>query len=145
VDGEVVERNLGTRDHGWLQAAVTAYFFNRRRQWNITVITELRIRVKPTRFRIPDVCVILGDTDEQILTRPPFICIEILSPKDRMKRVQERIDEYLEMGVPYVWVLNPETEQAYTATAAEGLHELKTGVLKTENPTLEVPLSEIFA
>jgi Uma2 family endonuclease len=145
VDGEVVERNLGTRDHGWLQAAVTAYFFNRRRQWNITVITELRIRVKPTRFRIPDVCVILGDTDEQILTLPPFICIEILSPKDRMKRVQERIDEYLEMGVPYVWVLNPETEQAYTATAAEGLHELKTGVLKTENPTLEVPLSEIFA
>ena len=121
------------------------YFFNRRRQWNITVITELRIRVKPTRFRIPDVCVILGDTDEQILTRPPFICIEILSPKDRMKRVQERNDEYLEMGVPYVWVLNPETEQAYTATAAEGLHELKTGVLKTENPTLEVPLSEIFA
>jgi Uma2 family endonuclease len=145
VDGEVVERNLGKRDHGWLQAAVTAYFFNRRRQWNITVITELRIRVKPTRFRIPDVCVILGDTDEQILTLPPFICIEILSPKDRMKRVQERIDEYLEMGVPYVWVLNPETEQAYTATAAEGLHELKTGVLKTENPTLEVPLSEIFA
>jgi Uma2 family endonuclease len=145
VDGEVVERNLGTRDHGWLQLAVAAYFFNRRRQWNVTVITELRIRVKPTRFRIPDVCVILGDTDEQILTRPPFICIEVLSPKDRMKRVQERIDEYLEMGVPYVWVLNPDTKQAYTATRAEGLRELKTGVLKTENPTLEVPLSEIFA
>jgi len=144
VDGEVVERNLGTRDHGWLQPAVAAYLFNRRRQWNITVITELRIRVKPTRFRIPDVCVILGDTDEQVLTQPPFICIEVLSPKDRMKRVQERIDEYLEMGVPYVWVLNPETRQAYTAKPAEGLRELKTGVLKTENPTLEVPLSEIF-
>ena len=99
VDGVVVERNLGTRDHGWLQLAVAAYFFNRRRQWNITVITELRIRVKATRFRIPDVCVILGDTDEQVLTQPPFICIEVLSPKDRMKRVQERIDEYLEMGV----------------------------------------------
>jgi Uma2 family endonuclease len=145
VDGEVVERNLGTRDHGWLQTAVAAYFFSRRRQWNITVITELRIRVKPTRFRIPDVCVILGDTDEQVLTKPPFICIEVLSPKDRMKRVQERITDYLEMGVPYVWVLDPETKQAYTATPAEGLREVRTGILKTENPTLEVPLSEIFA
>jgi Uma2 family endonuclease len=145
VDGEVVERNLGTRDHGWLQTAIAAFFFARRRQWNITVITELRIRVKATRFRIPDVCIILGDTDEQVLTQPPFICIEVLSPKDRMKRVQERIDEYLEMGVPYVWVLNPETKQAYTATPAEGLREVKTSVLKTENPALEVPLSEIFA
>jgi len=46
---------------------------------------------------------------------------------------------------PYVWVLDPETKQAYTATPAEGLCEVKTGVLKTENPELEVPLSEIFA
>jgi Uma2 family endonuclease len=145
VDGEVVERNLGTRDHGWLQAAITAYFFARRRQWNITVITELRIRVIPTRFRIPDVCVILGDTEEQVLTQPPFLCIEVLSPKDRMSRVEKRIAEFLEMGVPYVWVLDSETKQAYAATAAEGLREVKTGVLKTENPTLEVPLSEIFA
>jgi len=144
VDGEVVERNLGTRDHGWLQAAITAYFFSRRRQWNITVITELRIHVKPTRFRIPDVCVILGDTDEQIPTKPPFLCIEVLSPKDRMKRVQERITDFLEMGVPYVWVLNPETRQAYAAMPSEGFREIKTGVLKTENPVFEVPLNEIF-
>jgi Uma2 family endonuclease len=145
VDGEVVERNLGTRDHGWLQTAIAAYFFSRRRQWNITVITELRVRVKSTRFRIPDVCVILGDTAEQVLTQPPFICIEVLSPKDRMKRVQERVTEFLEMGVSYVWVLNPETKQAYMATPGEALREVKTGVLRTENPTLEVPLSEIFA
>ncbi len=88
---------------------------------------------------------ILGDTDEQVLTQPPFICIEVLSPKDRMKRVRERVTDYLEMGVPYVWVLDPETKQAYTATPAEGLREVKTGILKTENPAMEVPLSEIFA
>jgi Uma2 family endonuclease len=145
VDGEVVERNLGTRDHAWLQTAIAAYFFNRRRQWNVTVFTELRIRVKPTRVRIPDVCVLLGDTDEQVLTQPPFLCIEVLSPKDRMSRVRQRIADYFEMGVPYVWVLDPETRQAYTATPAEGLREVKTGVLKTENPALEVPLSELFA
>ncbi len=145
VDGEVVERNLGERDHAWLQTAVASYFFVRRRQWNITVLTEMRVQVKPTRFRIPDICVLLGDSEERILTKPPFICVEILSPEDRLKRVQGRITDYFEMGVPYVWVLDPETRQAYSATPAEGLREVKTGVLKTENPALEVPLSELFA
>ena len=62
-----------------------------------------------------------------------------------MSRVRQRIADYIEMGVPYVWVLDPETRQAYTATPAEGLREVKIGILKTENPTLEVPLSELFA
>ncbi len=144
VDGEVVERNLGELDHGWLQGVLFAYFFARRRQWNIMVVPELRVQVKATRFRIPDLCVILGKTDEQILTKPPFLCIEILSPEDRMKRVKERVTDYLEMGVPYVWVLDPKTKRAYVATAAESLHEVKTSILRTENPALEVPLNEIF-
>jgi Uma2 family endonuclease len=72
-----------------------------------------------------------------------FICIEVLSPEDRMKRVQERIADYLEMGMPYVWVLNPETKQAYAATPAEGLREIKTGILTTEDPALEISLREI--
>jgi hypothetical protein len=45
----------------------------------------------------------------------------------------------------YVWVLQPQLKIACTATAAQGLRELKNNVLKTESPTLEVPLNEIFA
>ena len=108
------------------------------------MVVEQRVQVNPTRFRIPDVCVILGEPDGQILRKPPFICIEILSPEDRMSRVEERIDDFLAMGVNYVWVLDPQTRRAYSATAAEGLCEIKSGVLKTENPALEVPLGEIF-
>jgi Uma2 family endonuclease len=43
----------------------------------------MRVHVKPTRFRIPDICIVLGDKYEKILTKPPFLCIEILSPEDR--------------------------------------------------------------
>jgi Uma2 family endonuclease len=100
--------------------------------------------VTPTRVRIPDVCFFLRDPGERVPTKPPFICIEILSPEDRMSRVEVRINDYLAMGVPYVWVLDPETRQAFTATAATGLQEVKNGILKTEQPALEVPLSEIF-
>jgi Uma2 family endonuclease len=145
VDGRIEERNLGEWDHSRLQLAIGAYFFARRKQWGISAATEMRIQVKPSRFRIPDVCVVLGEPGEQILTRPPFLCVEILSPEDRMKRVQERIDDYLAMGVRYVWVLDAADRHVYVATSETGLQEFKGGVLRTENPTLELPLAEIFA
>src|SRR5882724_7628055 len=72
VDGEVLERNVGELDHSWLQTALSSYLFARRGEWNITVLVEQRVQVSTTRFRIPDVCVILGPKPaEQILTRPP--------------------------------------------------------------------------
>jgi len=145
VDGEVQERNLGQTDHSWIQGILIAYLFSRRKEWGITVLPEQRVRVSKTRFRIPDVCVVLGPKPaEQVLTVPPFLCIEILSPEDRMSPVQERIRDYLNMGVAYVWVLDPETKRAYSFSSPEGLREEKGGVLRTENPAMEVPLNEIF-
>jgi Uma2 family endonuclease len=146
VDGHLEERNLGELDHSWLQMAVSGYFYARRKEWNITVLPEQRVQVKRSRYRVPDVCVLLGSRpEEQILTKAPFICIEILSPEDRMNRVEIRVADYLDMGVSYVWILDPQTRQAYVATAADGLREVKNGFLRTENPALEVPLAEVFA
>jgi Uma2 family endonuclease len=144
VDGRIEERNLGEFDHSSLQTAVAAYFFTRRKQWDVTVVVEQRVQVKPNRFRIPDVCVVLGKVTEQIFRSPPFLCVEILSPEDRMKRVQERIDDYLAMGVRYVWVLDPSDHHVYIATSEAGLQEFKGSILRTENPALELPLDEVF-
>ena len=143
IDGAVEERNLGEGTHARLQLRIGAYLLSHYEHEGIEVGTEWRVQVKPGRYRIPDVCVVLGH-GEEVLTRPPFLCIEILSPEDRMSRVQQRIRDYLEMGVPYVWVLDPQTQQAYTATPAEGLREVKNGVLRTGNPALELPLDQIF-
>jgi Uma2 family endonuclease len=80
---------------------------------------------------------------EQILTHPPLIAIEILSKDDRMGQMQERIDDYLKFGVRYVWIINPGTQRAWVYTK-EGGHEAKDGILRTENPAIELPLPEIF-
>jgi len=145
VDGSIEERNLGEWDHGKLQAAITAYFYQRRISWNISVAPEQRVQVSPMRFRIPDVCIVLGEPDGQVFRSPPFICIEILSKDDRMSQMQQRIDDYLAMGVSYVWVLDPSGPRVYVSTPAAGLHEFKGDVLRTENPSLELPLAEVFA
>ena len=146
VDGEVVDRNVGETDHSWLQTMVSAYLVARRAQWGITVLVEQRVQVTSTRFRVPDICVVRGaKPDEQILTKPPFICIEVLSPEDRWPRVQQRIDDFLAMGVPYVWVLDPATKTAYSASPTARTQEVTSGVLKTSQPSVELPLSEIFS
>jgi Uma2 family endonuclease len=145
VDGEVFERNVGETDHSWLQTMLSAYLVARRTQWGITVLVEQRVQVTATHFRVPDICVLLGPKPaEQVLTKPPFICIEILSPEDRWPRTQQRIDDSLAMGVPYVWVLDPATKTAYSVSRPAGTKQV-TGALKTQNPSIEVALSEIFA
>jgi Uma2 family endonuclease len=145
VDGEVLERNVGETDHSWLQTMLSAYLVARRAQWRITVLVEQRVQVTGTHFRVPDICVILGPKPvEQILTKAPFICIEILSLEAPWPRIQQRIDDYLAMGVPYVWVLDPATKTAYSATPVERTQAVTDGVLKTQSPSVELPLSEIF-
>ncbi|MEO5924083.1 MAG: Uma2 family endonuclease [Bryobacteraceae bacterium] len=144
VDGEIEERNVGERTHARLQARITAYLLATYAASGVEVFTEIRIRVSQTRFRIPDVCATIGDPGEEVFTKPPFLCVEILSPEDRMSRLEVRIQDYLQMGVPYVWVLDPSTRQAYIATAAEGLREVKDGVLRASDPTLEMPLDGLW-
>jgi Uma2 family endonuclease len=143
VDGKVLQRNLGERDHSYIQVALSSYFFTRRKALGIEVYPEQRVQVKPQRYRVPDICVVLGGTKEKIFTSPPFLCVEILSPEDRMVRVWERIQDYFEMGVPNVWVIDPETRIAHIASAAGDLHRV-TDALRTSDPVLEVPLAEIF-
>jgi Uma2 family endonuclease len=142
VDGVVEERNVGEKDHSRLQMAVSAYFFERRRKWGIHVYPEQRVQVSPSRFRVPDVCVVAGpEPEEQILRTPPFICIEILSPEDRLSKVRERLNDYLRFGVPYVFLLDPETRKAYRWTTA-GMSEVSE--LRTDNPDMLVPLEALF-
>jgi Uma2 family endonuclease len=145
VDGIVLERNVGELDHSEVQTELSHWLRARRRELGIWVYVEQRVQVKPTRFRIPDVCVLTGPKPtEQIITRPPFICVEVLSKDDRMHQVQERIDDYLAFGVRHVWVLDPASRRAWVYTA-EGSRECKDGVLRTENPEIAIPLAEIFA
>jgi Uma2 family endonuclease len=145
VDGVVLERNLGELDHSDLQTELAVYFRNRRRQWKAYAFVEQRVQVSARRFRIPDVCVIVGKKPtDPIFHEPPFICIEVLSKEDRLDRVQDRIGDYLKFGVTYVWVINPRSRRAWVYTKS-GIAEAKDGILRTENPELVVPLAEIFA
>ena len=141
VDGEVQERNLGEFDHARLQLAIAAYFYARRKEWGITVVPEQRVQVAPERFRIPDVCVVLGQPREQVFRTPPFICIEILSPEDRLSRMHDRFSDYFVFGVPFVFLVDPATRKAWRCKPGA---MVEVSEIRTENPEMVVPLTELF-
>lgn len=144
VDGEVRERNLGERDHSRPQMRLILFLGAREKEWHIVVMPEQRVQVKPHRFRIPDVCVVReDDPDEPIVHAAPLICIEILSKDDTFKSVTERLDDYLAMGVPNVWVIEPHTRRGYHYTAA-GFLEATDGILRAANSEIAVPLAAVF-
>ena len=43
---------------------------------------------------------------------PPDLAIEVLSPEDRQRFVLEKVGEYLDAGVPLVWVIDPRARKA---------------------------------
>ena len=105
---------------------------------------QVRVQVKPNRFRIPDVTIVLGPKPSgRIITEPPALTVEILSKDDRWGDLQERIDDYLSFGIPCIWVVNPLTRRGYVYTV-EGAREVKDGILRAEAAGIEVPLRELF-
>ncbi len=142
VDGIIVERNLGELEHSDLQTSMAHYFRTHYQQFWSGV--EARVQVKPTRFCVPDICLIAGPKPEgRILRTPPFLIVEVLSPDDRVEDLQEKIDDYLVFRVKYIWVVNPRTRRGYMHTS-EGAREAKDSVLRTQDPAIEVPLSAMF-
>jgi Uma2 family endonuclease len=144
IDGRIVERNLGEKTHSSIQGNLIFYFKTRSKELGIRVYPEQRVQVSPTRFRIPDVTVVKASQFQgEIFTAPPHLCIEILSKDDTMEYMQEKIDDYLRFGVPFVWIINPRLRKGYVATKA-GIVEAADGVLETSDPDIGVPVAELL-
>lgn len=144
VDGELVERNVGTLAHSRMQRLLIAFFARRGKGWKVLAYPEVRVRIRPGKYSVPDLAIVAGEKEEtgNILTKVPLIWIEILSPDDRPIRVNRKIREILEFGVPYVWVIDPETLESELHTQ-QGSALLADGILRIPNTPIEVPLQAL--
>jgi Uma2 family endonuclease len=144
VDGEVVERNVGKRRHGYAQARIAIWFGRRAEAPRLDPLTELRMQVGPHRIRIPDVVVVeLPLPDEEVFTSPPYLCIEVLSPDDTISAMQDRLDDYLRFGVPNVWVIDPWKHRGWRVTA-NGWAAASDGILRTADGRIAMPLGDVL-
>ena len=82
-----------------------------------------------TRFRVPDICVIAeGTGNEQIVTTPPELCIEVLSPEDTVAKTIGKIRDYFNMGVPSCWIIDPVSREGWVASPGR-LEDATGGIL----------------
>jgi Uma2 family endonuclease len=145
VDGHIEERNLGEKEHSIIQRYLTFLFMLKRAEWGVEVFPELRTQIAARNFRVPDVLVVrAGESFDRYLTHPPLIAIEILSPEDSLRNMQEKAAQYRSFGIGNIWIIDPEPRIAYRYTSA-GLEEVQTGELAVPETPIRVVLSEMFA
>ena len=142
VDGELEERNVGEFDHNILQRAVLFWFYLHEKDWRIISVQEQRTRVAATRIRIPDVSVFSRSTPiEQVFTRPQLIAIEVLSPEDRHSRMDRKIQNYIEFGVPNVWVVDPRKREGWNCGDGNWIRAER---FEVQDSPIYLSLNELF-
>jgi len=78
---------------------------------------------------------------EQVVITPPLLCIEILSPGDTLNEIWVRTHDYLSIGVPVCWIMDPRATRAWTVTES-GLVEAANGILRARET--EMALTEVM-
>jgi Uma2 family endonuclease len=123
VDGVLVERNMSalsslvagelltrvnlyckTHDLGWVFGADCGYqcfpgFPKKVRRADLSFIRRSRLTV--------------AQLDQGFLPIAPDLAVEVVSPNDLAYKVAEKIQEYLDAGVPLIWVVYPPTRSVY--------------------------------
>jgi len=144
LEGLILERNLGEFDHSRLQFLIAVALGASEQALDAYVLPEQRVQVRATRFRIPDVCLIRRQDREQIIRQAPLLCVEILSPEDTMSSTQQRIDDYLAMGVPVVWLVDPKSRRGFVYSET-GMTPARDGLLQAVHLNFTLDLTPLFA
>ena len=148
IDGELKERNMGEQPHARVQGFLAYLFRSNRTAWEVVSLPEQRVQTSARHYRIADLCLVRRDLPmEPIVRTPPILCVEILSRDDRMSEIQERVEDYLAMGVQAVWVIDPRRRRAYHSflqNAPPALQQV-IGSLTVPGTPIAVPIAEIFA
>jgi len=107
VHGEIVERSMPDYIHGRIQFLLSLAFGRLTPSRSLYPCLEVRMRVEPEVYRIPDVAVFATPPQTTVPDSPPLLVIEILSKDDRYHDLMEKLEEYRIWGVANIWVVDP--------------------------------------
>ena len=101
---------------------------------------------------IPDLCLyrrgeLSSDwlTDDDEVTQPPVLVIEILSPKQNLQPLVDKIREYIRHGVKSCWLVLPATRVISVFPASGGSRAFTENMLQDDTAEIEIPIADVFA
>lgn len=142
VEGVLVERHIGEWAHSLMQSNVL--FALRRKYPNLKVVAGLRSGITGTRYRLPDVSVLLAAPKTDYLLDAAFVVVEVMSKRDVMGAVIEKLKEYAGKGVPNIWLIDPRLRLMWTYRPP-ALIEIDGESITSADGSVELSRAEIFA
>lgn len=139
--GEAIQKPMPTILHSALTSVLVMLL--RTRGW--FTFPEATIRMVPNAAPVPDLVANRKPLPGPYPTQPFDICIEILSPGDRLKSTIEKGKHYLSWGIRNVWIIDPESRTAWMLNPEhpDGVWVHPDGNLIAEDT--QIPLPEMFA
>ena len=139
VDGVVHPKAMPTTLHAIVQYALLMLL----RKQGAQALPELTVPVSATRFLVPDVAVVRR-IEHPYPSEPALLCVEVLSPEDRVGAMLAKCEEYHTWGVPLCWIVDPGKQTAWEYHKGdEPAHVGRGGVLRAGELTAQ--LGELFA
>jgi Uma2 family endonuclease len=123
-DGPLVARNMSLLSN-WVAGQVFRRIENfvRERELGRVWVSGQgygRYLDAPGTVRKPDVSFVRKErlpdaptSDGGYVTIPPDLAVKVVSPHDSANEVENNVAEFLRAGVPFVWVIFPESRRAY--------------------------------
>src|SRR5437867_4383452 len=117
VRGEVIELPAPTKIHGVISAnvvfALGLYIRQVRKGYVTSNDAGTLLERDPDTVRGPDVAYFTDarrfqDLHPKYGEHPPILAVEVLSPDDRVNRVLQKVDDYINNGVQVVWLVDPD-------------------------------------
>jgi Uma2 family endonuclease len=159
IDGEVKEIPMPQPLHGRVCIKAGRFLdeFTEANQLGVVCgnDTFVLIRAEPLRVRGADVVYWSkakapdGAPREGMITAPPDLCVEVVSPTNTWSEIFTKVGEYLGIGVPAILVLDPNTATASVYRGQPGqeqqiLHRTDTLTLPDVLPGFSVLVSRFF-
>ena len=116
IKGELKRISPAGGKHGIIIANLTAEIVQHVRQHSLGIVfgaeTGFKLESNPDTVLAPDIAFIrseripAGEFSEKFWAMPPDLVVEVLSPGDSRREIQEKIQTYLETGVECVWIIH---------------------------------------
>ncbi|MGB6946947.1 MAG: Uma2 family endonuclease [Bryobacteraceae bacterium] len=139
IDGVLRPKAMPTTLHAQVQFSLQVLL----RRHGLEALAEVNVRLSPTKYLIPDV-IAAPEIQGPYPTEPVLLCVEILSPEDRVGAMLAKCEEYHAWGVPFCWVIDPEKQIAWQYRRGDEPERVDSGgtVLAGD---LSVSLNELFS
>ena len=138
-DGVVYPKAMPTFYHGLLEF----FLVEMLRRAGLVAAAEVSVRLSPTKYLVPDV-IAAKSVQLPYPTEPVLLCVEILSPEDRLGAMLAKCEHYHEWGVPFCWVIDPVKRVAWEySSGGEPARIGAAGTLRAGEVSIDV--AELFA